>query len=165
MSILEHLATPKTQADRVFSDCTLSDTVECWRLPNHSGVRLALFLQFHAPDGTPLPADTARIRFAYRNHYPQTVVFERKVACAGGILGTYPVGTLQEIPANRDGMYREELLPGPIPLQREDDSAAVKAAIKLVEPPALAVIAETLAVTFKAQNRQWCSCCSRYFPS
>lgn len=134
-------------------------------MPSHSGVKLALFLQFHTGGDVSLEANAARIRFAYRNFYPQSFVFERVLACDGGTVGSHAVEAVQTIPARREGRYREDLLPGSVPVQRGEDGAAITADIKFTQPPALDHIADTLSVTFPALSKHRCVCCLRSFPS
>ena len=151
-------------ADLVLS-ARSDDAVDVWRMPGHEGIKLALFLQFHGAGGEALPENTARVRFAYRNFYPQTFTFQRELSADGGTLGPHSKQTRLLIRAARVGKIQEDIIQDVVPLQRESDDAVVDAAIQITEPETLNHIRDELSVKFTRGKRHRCPCCSQSFPS
>ena len=164
MGIIRRIIVRKAPADNVFSSCGRVAAVDCWTMPNHAGIRLAAFLQFHTTEGESLPADSARLRFAFRNFYPQLMEFRREIESVGGVIGSYP-STPLKIPASRERQFREELSPGAVPVTRGEDDTQINITFAFVNPPGLRHINDELRLMFDAARRHRCPCCLQSFPS
>lgn len=167
MGILRRITEAKTSAELVLSSRSDDDSVDHWRMPGQVGVSVTLFLQFHTADDQPLQGKSARVRFAVRNHYPQTFTFTRELDCQGGTLGSNASKTALRIRAARADEVKQVLLQDVVPFQRDpgSDGAEIEARIQFTEPQSLSHIADTLTVMSLPAAQRRCPCCLRSFPS
>ncbi len=165
---LKKIVSRRSRAGRVLASGD-AGTVHYWSLADDHSVELALFLQFHDKDDQPLQGRLARLRFAYRNFTPYTVVLSRTYTGEDARLAAHDDPKRLELFQGRtDGrFFVERVHPDSVDVLSADDGAVVSAYV-VFEAPTLARFedVDVFRVALPdAGGEVECSCCSEYFPT
>ncbi|HEY8777602.1 MAG TPA: hypothetical protein VIM33_14140 [Gaiellaceae bacterium] len=164
---LSKLAPERSRAARVLASRD-EETVGYWTLPEHHGVEIAFFLQFHDSDDQALAKRKARIRVAYRNFQPETLHFKRRIGSSGSTVEDYKEDDELIIWAARNdddrAPYVERILDDAVGVRKRPDRSELQAKIEFTEPQQYRVLGvDEFRFAFPDGGNAKCVCCLQFF--
>lgn len=150
----------KTSAERVLERCGKRSGIDCWTSPAGALV-MAVYLERHSTDETPLDDKTATLRIAYTSFHPESIEFTRRYECEGGSVENHDTNKVFKIAAGRSEgrRWRTARVPSVIQVKRDADESQIEAEISFAKgglQPTPGGIAK-FSVLFEGAPD--CSCC------
>jgi hypothetical protein len=158
-------ARPQEPAEVVLAACRGSSNhgLHC-RSVGGGAVELAVFLQNpkdHPEEGD-IPADSARVKIAYRSYHPKPFRFTRRYECKGGTIDAHDHEEEFEVAAGKtEGWpFRTEVVPDGVKVERGSGGAQVLAEVDFVGGRRLDRDGPVhFTVSFPAGRELECACC------